>query len=234
MNAKRRAVSLLLGVLLAACAGKPTSPPPAGSPHAAVSATPVATSEPTIAPSAMPAATIPTPPATPSPVLTPSAASPPPLSPTPTPTLAPPKPTGATFHEDADCLDANCGRARLTQTVIWRTPRTEGIEIRVYGVMKCLAEPKDPLAGTSGPCLVEHTALPSSVRTLLATVPASDGVASWTWTEETGCNIGLENDPDAPPYYAVVLAAYSASRHSIFTIAEPGAWWRPGPDDIVC
>jgi hypothetical protein len=124
--------------------------------------------------------------------------------------------------------------AEFTQSVTWRTPRTEHIEIRVYGVTKCLAEPEDPPPDTSGPCLVVHTALPTSVRTLLATAPASDGVASWTWTEETGCNIGLEYDPGGPVYYAVVLAAYSASGHSIFAIAEPGGWWRPGLNDIVC
>ena len=124
--------------------------------------------------------------------------------------------------------------AEFTQTVTWQTPRMEGIEIRVYGVTKCLAEPKDPPADSSGPCLVEHTALPPSVVTLLATAPASDGVISWRWTEQTGCNIGLEYDPDGPAYYAVVLAAYTASRHSIFAIAEPGGWWRPGVNDIVC
>lgn len=124
--------------------------------------------------------------------------------------------------------------AEVTQTVTWRTPRTEGIEIRVYGVTECLSEPRDAAAGTSGPCLVEHTALPASVRTLLATAPAAEGVASWTWTEETGCDFGLENDPAGPGYYAVVLAAYNASGHSIFAIAEPGYRFRPGPYDMVC
>jgi hypothetical protein len=124
--------------------------------------------------------------------------------------------------------------AEVTQTVTWRTPRTEGIEVRVYGVTKCLAEPNDPPPDTSGPCLVVHTALPASVRTLLATAPASDGAVSWTWTEETGCTIGLAFDPDGPVYYAVVLAAYSSSGHSIFAIANPGGWWRPGLNDIVC
>jgi hypothetical protein len=142
-------------------------------------------------------------------------------------------PGGVKFDEQIRVSDDEAV-AEVTQTVTWRTPRTEGVEIRVYGVTKCLAEPTDPPAGTSGPCLVEHTALPASVRTLLATASASDGVASWTWTEETGCDIGLENDPAGPGYYAVVLAAYSASGHSIFAIAEPGAWWRPGPYDIVC
>jgi len=63
MNAKRHAASLLLGVLLAACAGTPASPTP-----------PV-----------LPAATSPTPQATPAAAPTPPAASPPTPSPTRTP-----------------------------------------------------------------------------------------------------------------------------------------------------
>jgi hypothetical protein len=124
--------------------------------------------------------------------------------------------------------------AEYTQSVTWRTPRTEGIEIRVYGVTKCLAEPEDPPPDTSGPCLVVRTALPASVRTLLATALASDGAVSWTWTVETGCYIGLPFDPEGPAYYAIVLAAYNASEHSIFAIANPGGWWRPGLNDTVC
>jgi hypothetical protein len=124
--------------------------------------------------------------------------------------------------------------AEITQTVTWRAPRSEGVEIRVYGVTECIAEPSNPAPDTSGPCLVEHTPLPASVRTLLASAPASDGVVSWTWSEETGCNIGLAFDPDGPMYHSVVLAAYSASGHSIFAIAEPGGWWQPGPNDVVC
>ena len=124
--------------------------------------------------------------------------------------------------------------ADITQTVTWRTPRSDGVEIRVYGVTKCIAEPSDPAPDTSGPCLVTGTPLPASVRTLLGKAPASDGAVIWSWTEETGCDIGLANDPDGPVYYAVVLAAYNASGHSIFAIAEPGLWWEPGPNDIVC
>jgi hypothetical protein len=142
-------------------------------------------------------------------------------------------PSGVKFDEQIRVSD-DAEDAEITQTVTWRAPRTEGVEIRVYGVTECLSEPRDPAAGTSGPCLVAHTALPASVRTLLATAPASEGVASWTWTEKTGCDIGLENDPAGPGYYAVVLAAYSASEHSIFAIAEPGYWLRPGPYDMVC
>jgi hypothetical protein len=145
----------------------------------------------------------------------------------------PPKPTGVKFDEQARVSDDD-SVAEITQTVTWRAPRTKDVEIRVYGVTECFAEPAHPSPNTSGPCLVEHTRLPASVRTLLASAPASDGVASWTWTEETGCDIGLASDPDGPAYYAVVLAAYGPSGHSIFAIAEPGGWWQPGPDDIVC
>jgi hypothetical protein len=126
--------------------------------------------------------------------------------------------------------------AEITQTVTWRQPRGKGVEIRVYGVTKCIAEPANPSPGTSGPCLVVRTPLPASVRTLLGTAPASDGVLSWTWTQvadECGGPLVLY-DRDGPAYHAVVLAAYGESDHSIFAIAEPGRWWREGLGDIVC
>ena len=119
--------------------------------------------------------------------------------------------------------------------VKWGAPQSEGVEIRVYGVTECLAEPADPSPGTSGPCLVVHTPLPGSVRTLLATAPASDGEVSWTWTGTFDCEgPGPAYDPGGPAYHAVVLAAYNASGHSIFAIAEPGSWFQPGLDEIVC
>jgi hypothetical protein len=152
----------------------------------------------------------------------------------PTPVTVPPKPNGVTFDEETRPIeDGQFGE--VTQTVTWGAPRSEGVEIRVYGVTECIAEPADPAPGTSGPCLVVHTPLPASVRRLLATAPASDGAVSWTWTEEGGCDPSpFKSAPDGPGYRAVVLAAYSASGHSIFAIAEPGGWWRPGPGDIVC
>ena len=143
-------------------------------------------------------------------------------------------PTGVTFEEEVRANEDE-SVAEITQVVTWRAPRTEGVEIRVYGVTECLAEPSDPPEGTYGPCLVEHTPLPATVRTLLATAPASAGVASWTWIVELGCEgPGLSNPPYGPGYRAVVLAAYSESEHSIFAIAEPGGWWRFGPGDFVC
>jgi hypothetical protein len=145
----------------------------------------------------------------------------------------PPKPIGVEFDKRVRVSDDQ-EFAEITQIVSWRSPRSEGVEIRVYGVTKCIAEPASPRPDTSGPCLVVHTPLPASVRTLLATASASDGIVSWTWTQRTGCGVGLDNDPDGPAYYAVVLAAYSASGHSIFAIAEPGGWFRPGPNVVVC
>ena len=64
MNAKRRAASLLLGVLLAACAATPASPTPTGSPPPVPMTTPSSTATPAL-PSASPAAT-PAPAASPS------------------------------------------------------------------------------------------------------------------------------------------------------------------------
>ena len=156
-------------------------------------------------------------------------------APKPTPVPVPPKPTGATFREDVECLDAECNEARTTQTVTWRTPRTKGVTIRVYGVTECLAAPAHAKPGASGPCLVTHTPLPASVRTLLAKAPASAGKVSWSWTQGEGCETSrFGSDPDGPPYVAVVLAAYNASGQSIFTIAEPGSWSEPLPGSMPC
>jgi len=188
--------------------------------------TSAATPAPDVTPTASPSITIT--PASPSPSATPQPTA------EPTPVTVPPKPTGVTF--DQQVRQSDDGQvAEITQTITWEAPRAEGVEIRVYGVTECIAEPADPPPGTSGPCLVEHTPLPASVRTLLATVPASDGVVSWTWME-AGYECGEPGfyDPDGPAYRAVVLAAYSASGHSIFAIAAPGGWWTPPAGDIIC
>lgn len=153
-------------------------------------------------------------------------------SPNPTSVAVPPKPSGVSFDERR--MGDEPPSTEITQTVSWEGPRSTGVEIRVYGVTECVARPANPSPDTSGPCLVEHTPLPASVRSLLATAPALDGVVSWTWTGTFDCEVGLAYDPRGPAYHAVVLAAYSASDHSIFAIAEPGGWWQPGPDDIVC
>ncbi|MFL5644968.1 MAG: hypothetical protein ACJ769_05740 [Chloroflexota bacterium] len=126
------------------------------------------------------------------------------------------------------------GLADITQSVTWRTPRDEGVEMRVYGVTKCISKPTLASPGTSGPCLVVGTQLPAGVRTLLGKAPASSGGVSWSWSEESGCDIGLAHDPETPQYHAVVVAAYEGSAHSIFAIAEPGEWVEFDPNDVIC
>lgn len=214
------AITFIAGLFVAAACTSAATPAPATAP------TPTASPSITITPAAASPTAAATPPR-PSPSATPQ-----PI-PKPTPVPVPPKPTGVAF--DVQMSDPGQD-GEITQTVTWGAPRSEGVEIRVYGVTECIAEPADPPPGTSGPCLVVHTPLPASVRTLLATAPASDGVVSWTWTQPIydcgGPLVGY--DPDGPAYHSVVLAAYSASGHSIFAIAEPGGWWRPDPNDIIC
>jgi hypothetical protein len=63
---------------------------------------------------------------------------------------------------------------------------------------------------------------------------------TWSWIDEwdPGCNltIPIGTTPDGQDYYAVVVAAYSTSGHSIFTVAESGTWVEPDPesDDQFC
>jgi hypothetical protein len=121
----------------------------------------------------------------------------------------------------------------VTHTVRWKAPRTEGLEIRVYGVTECPSEPSSPPPGTSGPCLVEHTPLPPSVMVLAATSPAAAGEISWIAPSYYEC-AGPPVGPDGRDYQAIVIAAYSADSHSIFTIADPGGWWRAGPNEVIC
>lgn len=157
-------------------------------------------------------------------------------TPEPTPIPEPPKPTEVTFDQQVH-ISADGQVATVTQTVGWGAPLNEGVEIRVYGVTQCIALPADPPPDSSGPCLVVHTPLPASIRKLLATAPASDGVVSWTWTQyPPECDTPIVySDPDRPPgYAAVVLAAYGPSGNSIFAIAAPGGWWTPALGDIVC
>jgi hypothetical protein len=212
----RTAFAVIVAFVVAACGGS-------GAPSAA----PVPTSSDAVTVTPSPSATT-----SPSPAATAPPQSPI-RSPDPTSAAAPPKPSGVTFAEKRKG-DQDPSTTEITQTVSWEGPRGEGVEIRVYGVTECIARPANPAPDTSGPCLVEHTPLPAAVRTLLATAPAADGVASWTWTGTFDCEIGLAYDPDGPAYVAVVLAAYGASDHSIFAIAEPGRWWEPGTNDIVC
>jgi hypothetical protein len=140
-------------------------------------------------------------------------------------------------EDEAKCLDEECVKAKRTQTVLWKAPRTKGVEIRVFGVTECLARPEHPKPGASGPCLVKGTNLPSSVRTLLAKAPASTGWVSWSWTEEQdGCDIyyPVGTAPDGRAFYAVVVQAFNATDRSSFAIAEPWGWSEPAEDETAC
>jgi hypothetical protein len=149
----------------------------------------------------------------------------------------PATPTGVTFKTDAVELPGPTGTDettyQVTHTVRWKAPRTADVEIRVYGVTECLSEPGAPSPGTSGPCLVEHTQLPRSVMALAATSPAAAGGISWIAPRYYEC-AGPPVGPDGLDYEAIVAAAYTATGHSIFAIAYPGAWWRAAPDEVIC
>ena len=104
---------------------------------------------------------------------------------------------------------------KLTTTVRWKAPLTGKTQIRVYGVTACFAPPK------GGPCLVEHTPLPPSVRELIAKALASKGEVSWTWPswDDVG---GAVMAHGSSVYEAVVVAAYNDARHSKFIIVRSG------------
>ena len=215
--------AILAGVMAACGANDVASPTLDATP---VVASAVGTASPTITPITSPGPTNSPPSVTPSPDQE--------ADPTPQLIAVPPKPTGVKFDEQRR-VNSNPSFTEVTQRISWEAPRSADVEIRVYGVTECIAKPDHPDPDTRGPCLVTGTPLPASVRTLLATAPASDGTVSWTWTGTFECDEpDPAYDPDGPIYRAIVLAAYNVSDHSIFAIAAPGRWWEPGLDDIVC
>jgi hypothetical protein len=137
----------------------------------------------------------------------------------PTPVAAiPPKPTGVTFEAVPDGTEWT-EDSKTTMTVTWEGPRTEGVEIRVYGITECLSGKTASGDLKDGPCLVEHTALPASSMRLIAKAPSSDGTVSWTWHSWENIGGSLMYGPDETYYESVVLAAYNEAGHSIFAIA---------------
>jgi glucose/arabinose dehydrogenase len=157
MSTQRAVLGALVAVALAACSAGP-----------ATQATAIAqVTEPPV--TAMPAVTAklptepPTPKATPKPTPKPTLKPAPKPTPRPTPVPVPPKPTGVKFIEAPEI------REEIQYTVLWQTPRTKGVEIRVYGVTECLSAPSTLPEYAEGPCLVEHTTLPPSTMKLIAT-----------------------------------------------------------------
>jgi hypothetical protein len=214
MSGRQATVVAILAVILAACSAEvkvtpssPVSPSPSHGPSSLATVSPAPT---TVALMPAPSAT---------------------ATPTPTQKPLPSKPTGVKFtsEEEYICDDPSnpeflCESAGFEYTVSWKEPPTEGVEIRVYGVTTCFRTDNP-----DGHCLREHTALPDGIRVLLAKGPASKGKLSFHgWpiygTEEV-CAYGYGYGSDAetdPPFYSVVVAAYDASGHSIFAIADAG------------
>jgi hypothetical protein len=211
------AVALLLTVVGCSFAGFPPSAffPPQGS-------TPPATAAPataTLAPAtAVPATSTPTPatatsepatavPATATPV--PATAPPPPA--TPTPLSPPPAPTAVTFHQQHTPGSGSPGTT--TYTINWSGPQTDGVEIRVSGLKKCLSDVMDE------PCIQRHMALPKGTLDLIGRAPASDGSISWTWPTPEILGGALASD-GATDYYAFLVGAYDAAGQSRLVIAK--------------
>ena len=146
----------ILAATIAACGAAPAGPPDK-SPDVTLPSAP------------NPGAT----PASPSPTAAAACAHRRTRSPKPTPPSTakpvplPPKPSGVTFDVIGREIK-NGDDYELTYTVTWKKPQTKGVEIRVYGVSRCLSIPEDAPYNSDGPCLVKGTTLPRGVLKLIA------------------------------------------------------------------
>ena len=235
MTGHRAILAGVIAIVLGGCAGASHD----SAPTSAVGSQGVAVSAPT--PPAPTTSQTMTPVATARPTVTPTPSPRP--SPQPTPAALPDLPTGVVFSERWRQVDVDT--AVLAHKVTWRAPLSDDVEIRVYGVTRCVEFPVPfPTEPRTAECLLKGTRLPASVRTLLASAPASDGVARWkyrTQSDTWACHGGYESidrgDEErdggggayavGPGYYSVVVGAYNDQGHSIFAIAEPG-WWDTG------
>ncbi len=205
MAAPRGVLLALLGIALASCGPVAASVNPATQPTGVARVT--------------------QPPVTAAPGVTPELFPHPPPSLTPKPIPVPPKPTGLELTlacgwgpDDEGGCDTGTDGGVLT----WQKPRTKGVEVRVYGVTKCFRTD-----APNGPCLREHTLVPSKIRVLLAKGPASKGGLSFFQTlfahTKDGCEYGYRSE-DGTAFYAIVVAAYNASGPSVFAIADEGRY----------
>jgi hypothetical protein len=196
-----RALALFASVaLVAACGATVGSSSPVTSGTFGHLASPVAIASATISPP-------------PSPVGSASAATPTPRT---TPLGPPPPPTAVAFTTADDPSGGGYGTTTTTtttMTVTWKEAPATGVEVRVFGVTKCLPPP----GLDSAPCLVEHTPLPPSDLVLIAKAPASRGKVSWTWPAwgDIGGNIAVHGNTS---FASFVVAAYNAAGHSKFVI----------------
>jgi hypothetical protein len=114
-----------------------------------------------------------------------------------------------------------CSIDEQVVTVSWKQPRTKGVQIRVYGVTECFGTDSRGRV-IDGDCLRPHTALPASVRVLLAKVPASKGKVTIRMVPSAS---GLADTRGGREVYSFVLAAYNADgAHSTFAIAATGLY----------
>jgi hypothetical protein len=188
------AFAMLSAIVLGACGAEPAAPPSTDAASPAVQPAPPEAS-PTQAPTP---------------------------SPTPEPTPVPvAKPSGVRFDatDEGTCPSdpqATCSIDERVVTVSWKAPRTEGVEIRVYGVTTCFGTDADG-AVIDGACLREHTRLPSSALVLLGNAPASQGSAT-VYLQPSGR--GLADTQRGEKVYSVVLGAFNdAGDESVLAIA---------------
>jgi hypothetical protein len=199
-----RARAVCLAILCAVLVGCDAAAPPSASPAAASSTPAIALASPS-----------PTAPAVATPKPTPRP------TPKPTPLPVPPHPTGVNIYRETvrECgIDTGrCFDNGYSYTATWHAPRMEGVEIRFFGVTTCFR--KDATGTIDGYCLRKHTAVPSSVRVLLAKASASKGTVTWRMY----LGRGQAETGDGVTIYSIVDAAYYPNgRRSIFHIADPG------------
>jgi hypothetical protein len=163
----------------------------------------------------------PSPPATSLPTVEPTTATPS-LPPTAAPTpVSLARPSGVRFRtrDEGTCPSDPrelCSIDETVVTVSWKAPRTEGVEIRVYGVTRCLGT-NAAGAPIDGACLREGTRLPPSALVLLAAVPASDGRTTVRLQPSAR---GLADTEGGEKVYSVVLGAFGdAGDQSVMAIA---------------
>jgi hypothetical protein len=180
---------------------------------ACVGSAPATTADPVASPSASPAPSVAvvTATATPAPTPDPTAA---PTTPSPAAVKVPVAPTSAKIRVSDGALGAY-DIPEQEFKVSWTETYPADTEIRVYGVTECI----NNVDGE--PCLVLHTALPDSVRDLVAKAPAAAGSAGWTWPGWENIGGAMAVNPDGDHYYyAFVAAAYNAAGHSKFIILD--------------
>ena len=134
---------------------------------------------------------------------------------------APPAPTNVVYkvHASNKLSDWVDGPPPYRLEVTWDETVDADTTIEVWAVTSCQrrASPKQP----SVSCLTSKTPLPASIRKLVASAPAGDGMVSWKvpgW-EIIGGAVGMDKQDE---YWAIVVRATNANGASRFVIAKDG------------